>query len=340
MISMKKIILLFVIALAVDMINPSRSSATEKIYMPFFELINVHSDYQYSTARLFKNYVDEDKRYTLIIPQKPDSMVSQPSAEKIRETAKSLNCEYYMIGDMNRIGEIVIISVNIYKTDNGETIWNDRLKAANPEDIDPILQKLARNIGTKQKATNDGDIYSVTSQQSQNLKQVRSNNAFGVSIGGVYMMSKPYTSDAFAGGGGAFWTYDVREMIYDINTQIYFMGGPSLGQISINAYKPFYSESNSPFIGGGLGVGYAYYTPPNTSVYSNYSYSGSGLMLFIGGGYIIGRSSNVGLRIRANYMISTFNITSNHFDYMTTISKEEKYLPHGLILNLELYFGK
>jgi hypothetical protein len=326
---------IFLINFLLLLIFTSKINATEKIYMPFFELINVHSDYQYSVAKLFKNYVDEQNKYSLIIPAKPDSLVTQPSIEKVRETAKSLNCQYFLIGDMNRIGETVIISISMYNTENGEKTWHDRLKAANPEDIDPILQKLSRTIGTKNKAVEDGDIYSVTDYESGQLKQVRANNAFGVSIGGALLFANPLSKDPFSGGGGVFWYYDAREILYEIDAKLYFLGNNYLGNLSLNAYHPFSSESNTPFLGGGLGIGFntmdkSSFYPNNKDPWENYgTYNGSGLVLFIGGGYIIGRTSNVGLRIHLEYFIATYKMNN-----------PEKTLPHGVMLNMELYFGK
>ena len=315
----KKLSSLLMILCAVILFSTISYSA-EKVYMPFFELINVHSDYQYSVARLFKNYVDEQGKYILIIPQKADTLVEQSHIDVIRENAKANDCQYFIIGDMNRIGETVIISVSMYKTENNQLIWKDRLKANTPDDIDPILQKLSRAIGTEQKAAEDGDIYIVTSYESQQLKQVHSTSAFGLSIGGALMMSKPFIDEPFSGGGGVFWSYDVRTILFEVDAQTYFLGNFSVGHLSIDVYKPFFSESNTPFLGGGLGFGY---TTGETKM------QGSGMMLFAGGGYIFGRSADVGLRVRAQYMLGAFKVDN-----------PEKSLPHGFMLNMELYFGR
>lgn len=315
----KRILSLFIILCAALIISTESYSA-EKVYMPFFELINVNSDYQYSVARLFKNYVDEQGRYILIIPQKSDSLVNQPPLTQIQETARMYECKFFIVADMNRIGETVIISVSMYKTENSQLIWKDRLKANTPDDIDPILQKLSRVIGTEQKAAEDGDIYSVTSYESQQLKQIHSISAFGISIGGALMMSKPFIDDPFSGGGGVFWSYDIRTVLFEVDAQSYFLGNFSVGNLSIDVYRPFFAESSTPFLGGGLGFGY-------TTGATNGN--GSGMMFFVGGGYIFGRTADVGLRVRAQYMLGAFKVEN-----------PEKSLPHGFMLNMELYFGR
>jgi len=319
------------ILMAVTLASVTTAFSQEKVYMPFFELINIHSDYQYSTAKLLKGYMDEEKRYTLVLPQRSDSMVPQPPVEDIRAKAGSLGCPYYVVGELNRMGETVIISISMYKTDDGSKIWSDKLKANTPDDIDPILQKVARNIGTSEKAARDGDIYSVTSYQSQQLKQIQSINSFGLSVGGALFLSKPFTDDPFSAGFGAFWYYDAREILYEINAETYFVSTSGLVQGSLNAYRPIFAENNTPFFGGGLGITHMWLSDiPGTpdTIYKT-SYTGSGLVLLLGGGYIIGRSSTVGIRAHLRYFIATFKMNN-----------PEKSLPHGILLNLEIYFGR
>ena len=325
----KSIIFRIVILISLFSI-PELAYSADRVYMPFFELINVHSDYQYSTARLFKNYIDEQGRYTLVIPQKPDSVANALPIEKVRETAKNLNCLFFIMGDLNRIGENVIISVSMYNTENNTLVWSDRLKASNPDDIDPILQKLSRAIGTKNKSVNDDNIYSVTENESRQLRQINVNSAFGISIGTTMMLSSPFNTDPFSGGFGVFWYYDARTMLYEIHGNVYFTGTNGLGYISINANYPFFPESNTPFIGGGIGLGYTSEDNKYTSGTQEFSYdTKGGLMIFAGFGYIIGRISNVGIRAHLNYFLGTYKM-----------SGPDKSLPNGLLLNLELYFGK
>ena len=299
--------------------------------MPFFELINVHPDYQYPTARLFKSYVDEKQNYIIVIPARPDSFDIQAPFNEVQNTARSLNCSYFIIGDLNRIGETVVVSIAMYQTNDGMMVWNDRLKAATPEDIDPILQKIATALGTENKAVDDESIYSVTNYESRRLKQKRSNSAFGVSIGGMYQMSSALNDDPFSAGGGVFWIYDLREVIFEVDANLYFLGESYMSNLGIKAYYPFLSESDTPIIGGGLGIGHTSFEYFDTgNEWGDYyrTHSGSGMMFFLGGGYIIGRTSDVSLRLMVNYFIGAYKMEN-----------PEESMPHGLQFNLELYFG-
>jgi len=303
----------------------SAGAAAEKVYMPFFELINVHSDYQYAASKLFKSYLEESGVYQLVIPSRPDSLVAPLSQEQARAKAREKNCRFFTMGEMNRIGETVIISMTLYQAENGSMIWSDKLKASSPDDIDPILQKLARAMSTKDKAAEDGDIYSVTSYHAQSLRQVRVNNAFGISLGGVLQPFEPFTSDPFAAGGGFFWYYDARTLLFELDAQNYILGSSGLGMITIGVYKPVFPRAQTPFYGGGLGMGFSSFEGTNSAPASD----GNGLIFYAGGGYLLNRTSNVGLRIHGRYFIGAYKMDG-----------PDKAIPMGVILNLELYFGK
>jgi TolB-like protein len=95
------------------------ANAQEKIYMPYFEVINMHSDYQTSSTRLLKTYIELENKSELVLPKKDTSLFSE-TKEQALEKAKSLNISHVLIGELNRMGETVIVSVTLYKTETGE----------------------------------------------------------------------------------------------------------------------------------------------------------------------------------------------------------------------------
>ena len=296
--------------------------------MPYFEAINVHVDYQYSTAKLFKNYVDEVGKYQIVLADRKDSNMASEGERVVQKKAEELQCPFYLLGDMNRIGETVILNVSLYETKSGNRIWGDRLKAAGPEDLDPIFQKIARAVGTQNKAAADGDIYSVTDYESQELKQVKVRNSFGLAIGGALftpgiLYGKSW-DEPFSGGFGVFWGYDARTILFEVNAETYPMANNShITGLSLSAFKPFSTKSFTLFGGGGLGIGMA------SSVYQGQHCDGSGLLFEGGGGIIFNRTSTVQLRLQGKYIVGAFEMGSPRND-----------VPRALILRMELAFGK
>ncbi len=295
--------------------------------MPFFELINVHSDYQYSTAKLFKSYVDEAGRYVVLIPERSDSLVRQPPLDSVRETAQKLNCSSFILGEMNRIGETVILNMAMYSTSTGEPIWVDRLKASGPDDLDPIFQKLAKALGSKNKAAENGDIYSVTNFEGKDLRQIQVKNSFGVALGGVFftpgLLYGKSWEDPFVAGGAIFWAYDSRTLLFQLEGELYGAENNHMTAASISAFKPFSSENTTVFGGGGLGIARV------DTRYQNKKTDGSGLTLQGGGGIIFNRLSTVQLRLTGKYFVGLFDLKSPRDEF-----------PRGIIVRMEIAFGK
>lgn len=318
----------------------------EKVYMPYIEVLNMHPDYQYSVSRLFVSYIQQNNsKFEIVLPNRPDSGLYYETPAIARENAARIQAPYYIIADMNRIGETVIVSLGLYKTADGSKVWFDMLKAQNPEDLDPIMLRLAKNMGTPVKASDAGDIYSVTQYDSKELNRQQANFNYGISVGG----SKPFFSadDNFATGFGLHGTYDARYMLIDMNASFHFSHLDIIG-LNLNVYHPFSSSRNTPFIGGGMGFGsmsYRYEYPDNSSWNSSGKTStavrGSGLVIQGGGGYILNRNSNVQIRLTAQAYYSLFDIKNYStwlYDEVPDYYKKRFNNPFGIAFNMAILF--
>lgn len=331
------------------------SFSQEKVYMPLVEVLNIHTDYQYTISKLFKTYVDNNGKYEILLPYKSDTVYFKETFEQSKLKAAALNTPYFVIGELNRIGETVVVVFSMYKTSDGTKIWSDLLKAQSPEDLDPIIYKLAKNIGTENKAGNDGDIYNVTEYDSKELNKINANLNFGISVGGTF----PFVNadDKSGAGFGLMASYDVRDMIFDIGANAYF-SSVDIYYMSLKLSYPFSDKRHSPYLGGGLGFGgmnskkeYEYevkekdWLTGDTTI-NTYTETGtkrgSGLMLFAGGGYIINRNSNVQLRVGGDVFFSLYDV--NKFrEWNSNIDKAkiaDIKNPIGIIINMTILFGK
>jgi hypothetical protein len=302
------------------------SQAQEKIYMPYLEVMNIHPDYQYSTSKLFKTYIDNYKKYELILPDKYDTLGFDESFDQVKQKAIEKNCTYFIIGELNRLGDVVVITINLYNASDGKKIWQSIKKAYTPDDIDPIMEKLAVNLG-KQNQSEGEDIYSVTDYDSRELNKIGANKYFGVSIGGGGAFVSGISKNLPA-GFGAVGSYDMRNMIFNIRAEMFF-SDIKLYYFDINALYPFNSGKNSPFVLGGMGYGGC--TMKSTKDYNIYNYeynynSGSGLYLFGGGGYLFNRNAEVSLRFGGNFYFPLFKVDGK--------------IPAGILFTTTLLFGR
>ncbi|HRY99461.1 MAG TPA: hypothetical protein P5550_10440 [Bacteroidales bacterium] len=320
---MKRISTLFVV-LALSLMS---CIAQPRLYLPYFGIMGMHPDYQLSLTRLFKSYVESNARYSVVLGLQPEMVGALPEASLLIADAKAAGAAYMMTGEMNRLGEVLIVSFAMYEVTSGSIVWSDVLRAYNPDDLDPILQKVARAMGTDQKAAKAGDIYTVTEYDSRELKQQKAHYSFGLSVGAVYPFFQ-HVEDLTTAGFGVMATYDSRNIILDMKGETYFTGDPKVYFISLDALYPLNDENATPFLLGGLGLGgmnIPWYQDDN-HLYWYDNHRNGGLMLFFGGGYLINRHSDVNLRLGARGMIPFFEV--------------DDQLAPGILLNATINFGR
>ncbi len=340
---MKKI-LLSVLILAVALF------AAEKVYLAPVGLTGMHDDYAVASSKLMKAYIEDDGRFILVVGTAEDGVKADDQAAVSKKAAEK-GCSKYIIAEFTRLGENVIMSFKLYNVGSEAPIWDDRLKARNPDDFDPIIQRVARNIGTKHKAVDDSDIYSVTEQETKTPKRKGVNAYIGMAVGGL--MAVQPDVEVFA-GLDFFLLYDAQVILFGIDWDIYGLGDDTAldyMDLAISAYYPFGTKAITPFVGGGLAFSQTSDIPREYRS-TNYNYSfydndeefddeSSGLTGFIGGGVMFNRSSRVMFVAQAKYMINfykndVYNYKKNDNGAVITV---KDHAIQGLIFNVGIGYG-
>jgi hypothetical protein len=271
---------------------------TKKVFLPYFEAINIKKDYQIAATKLLRNYIELENRYQVVTPETKDTLfdADQPLAI-IKRKAMEVDADYYLKGSLNRIGESVIVNVTLIETVTGNKVWFDQLKAMGPEDLDPIMQRIAKALGTDKKAVNDNDIYAVTTNEAAELKQKQTNNTIGIGIGGIQMMSPSSTQLTNL---SLIWSFDARNIFVDFRPSLAFNGrtGDVLFNAALELFKPHTTKSNSFFYGGGVGF----------SIADMDGHSGNGINIAGGGGYLINRNSSACVQLSSNIFYSLYQL--------------------------------
>jgi len=296
--------------------------AQERVYMPFFEIMNMHPDYQYSTSKLFKTYVDKNSKYLLVLPLRYDTLGVNESFDEAKQHASEQNCNYFIQGEFNRMGEIVIITISMYNTADGNKIWNTLSKALTPDDIDPILEKVAANLGNP-NAESEGDIYNVTAYDSKELNKIGANKYMGLTIGGGYSFVSGLNKN-FPAGIGFAGSYDMRNVIFNMKAEMYF-SDIKIYYVNIEAMYPLSTRKNTGFLSGAMGYGGVNILNNDNNYWDSY-HRETGLFLFAGGGYLMNRNSNVALKFSGNLYTPFFKVN-------TTV-------PVGILFTTTLLFGR
>jgi hypothetical protein len=289
-------------------------NAQEKIYMPYFEVINMNKDYQDATTRLLKTYLEANNKAHLILPNK-DSIIYSETKEQALINAKSLNINHVLIGELNRVGETVVISVTLFKTENGDQEWTTIQRAISPDDLDPIMQKVALSLINRNSIANSEDIYNVTNYDAKQLNKMSANTYYGIEIGGgvAFLNAKNKLPTGF----GVVYSGDLRNLILDVKGSLLF-SDVNIYNLSVHVNYPLINKVASPYLSGGLGYGGV------TVKEASQTYRGNGLTFYGGGGYIVNRTSNINLRVDANLFLSAYEVNNTY--------------PSGVLLGIMLLF--
>lgn len=337
--------------------------AAEKVYMPPVGTTNIHADYGVAAQKLMKTYIEDDGRFLLVEGTTADG-VNTGNQEGIKNKAVEKGCTKYIIAEFTRLGENVILSFKLYNTSSDAPIWADRLKAANPDDFDPIIQRVARTIGTNEKATTDQDIYNVTENETKLPKRKKVNSYFGIGIGGMVPLSPVVEMDA---GLNFFGMYDTQTLLIGIDWNLWGIGDSDNNRLDymdfgLSVYYPFGRRFVAPYVGGGLSYSIVdfntevmyrtqdYYSKETKKEYGTYYDSQSGVGAFVGGGVMLNRASNVVLFAEVKYFINFYKLREAYDE----VSEQEwedydwndQSLPHkssklfqGFMFNLKLGYG-
>lgn len=303
------------------------SFSQETIFMPNLDPIGLKKDFQYSVTNLLKTYIEDTKKYKVVIPLRNDTnAITADQEERAIEYAKSIQAKYYLLGTLTRLGETVIVRISMYETTTRNLVWSDRIKASSPEDLDPIVQRIANSLGTEKTASENADIYGVTQYESKELRKVNPNKYFGGAICGFVPFNK-ITNEAAAGIAG-IWSYDARNILLDIKGSYYFNQKIDIFGINFDVIYPLSQENKTFYLSGGIGIGGTTLTYEQASSSANNDHTvtntSGGFLVNTGGGFILNRNSAAQLRISGNLVQGFYKVN----DKTTT----------GFIFKLEFLF--
>jgi opacity protein-like surface antigen len=316
--------------------------AAERVYLAPFSMVGLNEDFGIAAEKLMNAYIDDNGRFILVNYAEDDS-VKTGDRESANNIAIKKNCTKFIMAEFTRLGENVITAFKLYDINNEAPVWSDRLKAKNPDDFDPIIQRVARNIGTRHKATNDDDIYTVTEQETKNPRKKGVTSYWGAKIVGALPLNP---SEAKMDAGlGAFVLYDARDLLFGFDWTITNLGESydktRLIDLTLSAYYPFTTSNITPYAGGGLSYSWRD-TRIDTDRFYN-SNEANGLSLQIGGGVLFNRASRVMFIAQATYFIDFFE-TSFYREQYDTVGRitniiESKHYMNGFKFGLGLAIG-
>lgn len=298
--------------------------SVRNVFIPYVHTKQIHKDYERYIVQTLAQYVKEVNRYKLKSADKENRYLKTASIEVTNKVAKEKGCRYVLYINISKKDDGMLFAFIMKDSETNNTLWHDEYIALIPEDVAPILFRVANSMGTAKKGSHPKSFYDTDSpiyvneatleqvietQKTEAEKQLLNGEAnekkiythFGISTfpNIIFRDAKP-----MAGIGVNAWhdfewiilegTFEARSLISE-NYKISLIG--------LYMWAPvFHTDANSPYVGGGLGVSSTKIDDVNEK---------SGITGNIGAGYMFNRFKFLNLRFCLKYF-KNFYATEGH----------------------------
>ncbi len=264
---------------------------------------NVHAGHLAAATDVLRAHLERTGRFAVVLAPGPASD-QEPTPAQAAEAARSAGAALAVTVRLSRLGATALVRLAAFRPD-GAVARVDELGAAGPEDLDPVLRRLAEGLATGRPARELAEIDSVTLKESDPYLKYMATNVIGVRLGSAFPVNRLSGGAGAAGGGGVFWLYDARTYLAELTLDVFQGDRDSLVQLGIGAYWPLTRGNVSPYLGGGLAYTWAH-EDVATGAGGTIGASSSGLSFRAGGGLLVGRLSTVQLRLDAAWSVNAF----------------------------------
>jgi hypothetical protein len=172
---------------------------------------------------LLRGDLEQTGRFTVRLGQHPGGNVNEADPAEAAGEARSARASLAVTLRVSRLGASTVARLAAYRPDG--TPWHsDQLGAANPDDLEPVLRRLAQGLADARPAAELAEIDTVTEREAAPHRKLASTHVFGLRLGETWFTDRP--GDHETGqltGGGVFWLHDARSFLADVG--IDYSGG-------------------------------------------------------------------------------------------------------------------
>jgi hypothetical protein len=280
--------------------------------------VNLHPGILEAARDVFKGHLLRTGRYTVLVPEgAPTTSELPPRAAA--DQGKALGTDLSAVLHVARLARVATVRLTIYRTADASLAHADDLQAATPDDLDPVLARLATGLATGRSARASADIDTVSLKETDPLLKRTATRTVGVRLGSLFAFNRSGTEDESrtVPGFGFFWLYDARHWLADVALDFHPSEDNTFVSIGIGAYYPFARQDTTPYVG-------------LAARFSGSDFGGagaSGLTVQPTLGFLLGRLSTVQLRADVGYFVNTYSERSDDFNQQGITSS--RHLTHG-----------
>jgi hypothetical protein len=224
----------------------------------------------------------------------------EPSPAEAAEGARAAGATRAAVVRIVTLGAVQRARLSVYDAATGRVVHTDDMPAGSPNDLDPVLERLAKGYAAGSGAARVAEIDTVTDKEARPLNRVTANKSSGLRLGAITPLTPG--SQGTGTGGGYFWLYDARSFLVDVSFDLYFGDRYHDVALGFGAYLPLLKENFTPYLGGGMKYAWTRFGGDHAS----------GLQPYAAVGGLFGRLSTVGVRGEVAWFYDWFKTGGDH----------------------------
>jgi hypothetical protein len=272
--------------------------------------VNIHPGYLEAARDIFKDHLMSTGRFYVIgVPGHPPDHEYTP--EEALERGRSVQADLVVTTHLVHLSGTARIRVTVLRVSDGSIAHTDSMTTAGgPDDMDPVLKRLAAGFASGKPVSQTGEIDSVTQKESDAYLKQTATKVFGLRLAAGVPFGRPSGKTAATTGLGLFWLYDARDFMAEIWGDFFVSSTvqTTMFDIGIGGYYPFSRRNVTPYVGMG-------------AAWSSVRMGGngaSGVRLHGALGMLVGRLWSVQCRGELGYFVNLFgenDQTNTHTGY-------------------------
>jgi hypothetical protein len=272
--------------------------------------VNIHPGYLEAARDIFKDHLMGTGRFYVIgVPGQPPDHELTP--EEVVERGRAAHADLVVTAHLVHLAGTSRVRITALRTSDGSTAHTDSMTTAGgPDDLDPVLKRLALGLASGKPVSQTGEIDTVTQKEADPYLKQMATKVFGLRLAAAVPFGRPVGKTATATGLGLFWLYDAREFMAEIFGDFFVSSAEktSIFDFGIGGYYPFSRRNITPYVGTGAAW----------SVTSLGGAGANGVRLHGAMGMLIGRMWSVQARGEIGYFVNLFgekNLEGTHTGY-------------------------
>lgn len=258
---------------------------------------NIHPGILRAASEVLRDHLQRTEKFT-VVSAGGEPTADEPASGRAAEQARAAQADMAVVLRITRLANVARVRLSAYRSADAHLVhWDSMSTGGTPDDLDPVLARLAKGLATGRPVRETADIETVTQKERETLTKREANKTFGVRVGSLFALDRAGGDNIGSVPGlGLFWLYDARTWLADVGLDFGSTDGNSMLTVGVGAYYPFKREDVAPYLGGS--VRYAHMNLGGRGA--------SGLTLQPTFGLLLGRLSSVQIRGEVGYFLNTF----------------------------------